>query len=187
MVTRTANGNVYIIKNASEISSDTLTGDIIVEISTRKIEDITINELISFPIPKAPGSGQAPNTFVVDIKRIKGTIGIDGDLATDSDDTAFVKKQNLFTMAGLGGSFSKTSGQPQDDGYSIMNGQTVGTATVTVVWGLSSQSKQQIVIGSIQQLSITETPAIQTDNASETVASAFTVKMKIVVGKERQA
>ena len=169
-------GNAYITNGS--VSGDTITGGTTVHIQTVKLDDNTQNQLIEFNIPVSPGAfnSKAPESNLIDLKRIKNVISIQGFLATDSTGSAYTKKQNLYVLGGMGGTNERA----------FMSGKTIGAAIVTVVWGQSAQSRQQKVTGAIIKIMTTETAGLMvTDSTSETHPVQYAVQIQIAVGKSR--
>ncbi|MHA1827959.1 MAG: hypothetical protein ACTSX6_04845 [Candidatus Heimdallarchaeaceae archaeon] len=170
-------GNVYI--TSGTVSGDTITGGITVRIDQQKIDTTLNNELIEFNVPVAPGSSSdtAPSSQLIDLKKIKCVLAIQGVLVTDSDSDAFTKKRDLMVLAGYGSASE----------YSTMASQTIKSGNVTVVWGLDAQSSQEKVTGNIVKIMVTETPGKMSDGtATDTKKPVqYSVQIGVAVGTER--
>ncbi len=94
-------GNVYV--TSGTVSGDTITGGITVQIDQQKIDHTLTNKVIEFNIPIPPGNKEveAPDAQLIDLKNIKHVFSLQGVLVSDSDESAFEKKQNLMVLAGL--------------------------------------------------------------------------------------
>ena len=102
-------------------------------------------------------------------------ISIQGFLATYSTDSAYEKKQNLYVLAGMGGTNERA----------FMSGKTAKNAMVTVIWGQSAQSRQQKLTGAIVKIMTTETAGLMVTSGTETHPVQYAVQVQIAVGKSR--
>ncbi len=174
-------GNIHV--TSGTVSGDTITGGTTVKIETIKVDDNTQNKITEFNIPRSPtnATSDAPESNIIDLKRIKNAISIQGFLATDSDSSGYEKKRDLFVLQGLGGTNERA----------FMSGQTVKNAMVTVIWGQSVpgggySTRQQKVTGAIVKIMTTETAGLMvTDGTGETHPVIFAVQVQIAVGKSR--
>ncbi len=180
--TQIDSGNVYVTSGTIDISTpdviDTANGQHIVRIDQQKIDNTLTNELVEFNIPVAPGAKEtdAPSGQLIDLKRIKHVLSLQGQLITDTTDDAFTKKRNIMVLAGYGG----------NDEDSLMAGQTLKSGAVIVVYGLEGQGSQHKLQGNIVKLMITETPGKQSDGTSDTkIDMAYSVQLQVAVGIER--
>ena len=180
MSTMSIDRGCFYVTNGSisgdTITYDTSTGTYVVKIDEQKVDDSLNNALIEFPLPK-PSPDDAAQYYIIDIKRIKNQIAIQGVLATDSDSNALTKKQYLMAMSGYGG----------NGDHSLMSSMTATNSHVTCIWGQSATSSQQKVVGNIVKLMITETPGIISDGTTNTgIPMSYAVQLALLVGKDRR-
>ena len=177
-------GNVYITNEPyANITGDTLTGSPtykVVRIDQAKFDDILTKKLIEQNIPVTPkviaDDAQAAQSFIIDLKQIKQTLAIQGELVSDSDSKAIIKKRDLMVLAGYGGVTES----------SLVSAQSKIGGNVTVIWGLSAEGTQQKVNANIQQVQFTETTGGYTDGTVDKQRVKFDVQIKLSVGKERR-
>ena len=172
-------GMVYITSGA--VSGDTITGGITVVIDAdTKFDENLVNEVIEFNIPVPPGAPsttQAPESQLIDLKKIKHVVTVQGTFATDPTTTAFEKKRNLKILSGYGGTLEDSQ----------MVGQTKKTGYVTVIRGIDANDSQERWVGNIIKVQFTETPGkVVADGATDIKTDVVhAVQVQIAVGKER--
>ncbi len=75
-----------------------------VGIQITNLQESLTNKLIKIakPVSKANQNTTAPSTILVDLKRIDHSITVKGQLKTDSNDTAWAKRNNLIGYSPIG-------------------------------------------------------------------------------------
>ena len=166
-------GNFYITNEPFATVGDTLSDSYtIVRIDHQKLDDNITKETTELNIP-ATQSSVPPSSLLLDLKRIKQVISVQGVLISDSTESAFEKKQKLYTLAGMGGNTEN----------SFVSGQTAMDGFVTCVWGLASQSRQQKIRGNIVKIAITEVPGLIVADVNESHPITYSVQIQISIGK----
>lgn len=103
-------GNVYI--TTGSISGNTITGGTTVKIHSTKIDYNLDNAIIAIAIPVSKGNrGETPYARIVDLKRIKELIAVQGFLIEETPTRAITKRNNLIALSKTGNALSVVWGQ----------------------------------------------------------------------------
>lgn len=107
-------GNLYVTDGSISGNTITTTGsEIVIQIQTTKIEyDLEGGVVvISIPVSKGNRGTQTPYARVIDLKRIKEVVSIQGFLVDESDSRALTKRDNLISLSKSGGALTIVWGQ----------------------------------------------------------------------------
>lgn len=121
-------GDCYItdgsINSSDETTTITTNGeDIVVQIvPTTKVDYIYDNNIVNIPIPNSRGNrSRLPLNRIIDLKRLKETLTIQGFLADEQDSSAEKKRNDLLTLSKHRGELTVVYGHK----YSTQNYQTL--------------------------------------------------------------
>ncbi len=166
-------GCFYICEGNVTVTSTDITADTIVEIFSSKIERDYDDALVEIPAiltkgqrPEASAKKDEPVARIVDLKRIKEAISVQGALEDESGETARVKQKNLLDLAKRKGTLTVVWGTPTAD-------QTV--------WKPETDPKDGTGIF-IRKMKFTETAGIYGDTSL--VLRKIDIQLQVVRGKD---
>ena len=125
-------GKVYITDGTVNEATSTISGDsATVPIKAQRVEHDTANTLIDIQVPVSPQNfeNQAAQTWLVNLKRIKGSVKVTGEIASESSTNTWLRYKKLLL-------YLANYGQHPD------TGNYMGKQTVTVVWELPEGIQQ---------------------------------------------